>query len=131
MEAEFQCTNCEGSGYFDQPDGSERACSVCHGKPAYSPDEIARMEAAEAEILLFKERVRRVAKYYARSSADWVTVLIDLGYQPPFWYPGDREIHDLYRRADALEAEVERLREELAVMEAKYREALRRRGGDL
>jgi len=42
-DAEFRCTNCEVSGYF------EKACSVCRGKAAYSPDEIARMETAEAE----------------------------------------------------------------------------------
>jgi hypothetical protein len=69
-------------------------------------DESARAEAAEAENRLFKERVRRVAECHARSSADWTTVLADLGYQQPFWYPGDKEIHDLYRRAEAAEAEV-------------------------
>jgi RecJ-like exonuclease len=28
---DYRCNNCEGSGYFDLPDGNEKACSVCHG----------------------------------------------------------------------------------------------------
>jgi hypothetical protein len=39
-DAEFRCSNCDGSGYFDTPDGGEKVCSVCRGKGAYTQEEI-------------------------------------------------------------------------------------------
>jgi hypothetical protein len=31
MNMMYQCANCEGSGYFDLPDDTEKVCSVCGG----------------------------------------------------------------------------------------------------
>lgn len=50
----FQCTNCEGSGYFDTPSGGEVACSVCHGSPEIDAsalnNAITERNAATAEL---------------------------------------------------------------------------------
>jgi hypothetical protein len=50
MNMMYQCANCEGSGYFDLPDDTEKACSVCGGAGEVDYDAaIARANAAEAE----------------------------------------------------------------------------------
>jgi len=51
MNMMYQCANCEGSGYFDLPDDTEKVCSVCGGAGEVDYDAaIARAEAAEAEV---------------------------------------------------------------------------------
>jgi hypothetical protein len=65
QEPEFCCTNCDGSGYFDMPDGSEKACSVCHGKGAYTTAEIedmlARLKVVEAEVTQLRGAMDEIA----------------------------------------------------------------------
>ena len=45
---DFECTNCQGSGYFDLPDDTEKACSVCHGTGGFDKDELAAVRAERA-----------------------------------------------------------------------------------
>jgi RecJ-like exonuclease len=48
---DFECTNCQGSGYFDLPDDTEKACPVCHGTGGFDKDELAAVRAERASTL--------------------------------------------------------------------------------
>ena len=68
---------------------------------------LARTETAEDKLRLLTERVARVAEYYAQSSGSWVTLLITIGKEQPFAFPGDKEIKDLLDSVEAAENRAE------------------------
>jgi hypothetical protein len=72
-----------------------------------------RAEAAETQIRLLTERVLRLARSYARDTADWLAVRIQCGEQPPFTFLGDTETRELYTRAEAAEAKLELMQAEI------------------
>jgi len=75
---DYECKNCEGSGYFDQPDGGEKPCSVCHGAAGVDQKDIdaltARAEAAEAEVTRLRKELTEVQHDYmalVEKTSDW------------------------------------------------------------
>lgn len=70
---DYMCNNCQGSGYFDMPDGSEKACSVCGGAGGVDQKDVdalrARAEAAEAKASMSWSEVERLDVELATAEA--------------------------------------------------------------